>query len=36
MVKGSEGMNYGLYLMLGLFVVAMIVSFVMVNKMMKE
>jgi hypothetical protein len=29
-------MNFGLYSIVGLFVLAMIVSFVMVNKMMKE
>jgi hypothetical protein len=29
-------MNYGLYAILGLFVIAMVVSTVMVNKMMKE
>jgi hypothetical protein len=29
-------MNYGLYAILGLFVIAMVVSIAMVNKMMKE
>jgi hypothetical protein len=29
-------MNFGLYSIVGLFVIAMIVSFIMVNKMMKE
>jgi hypothetical protein len=29
-------MNYGLYAILGLFVIAMVVSTVMVSKMMKE
>jgi hypothetical protein len=35
MLGGNE-MNYGLYTFLGLFVIAMIVSTVVVSKMMKE